>query len=408
VFAGAMTAGLKQAGFRTPLNLECHGFGLESARQFADEVYDGPQSSWPGLIPDWDEVAFMHGNPRCTGFSSVTCGLGEDSHGPWARQCQDLRDLCELGIAMRVPVICWESVQQAYTVGRPLLDMLRDEQFAPAGYRIAHLFINAATFGNPQQRKRYFFVAYRRGLQFNIEPPAELPAHKPCVADVLWPAQYYGTNILSKDGDYDIHTHKRITPQMVETIRNMPSGWSTNGMGKHAPELLSAFHRAKWDTRNSDMPFSLHASARLRWLERCPTLTGACSNLVHPELDRYITVGEAAALMGWPKRDGQQVIPRGEAPYAQIAKGVVPAVAKWLGEQVIRCLDGYWGDDDWESSYDDARDTWTGGDSSDKIEKVFDMTKLNTKRRPLPEELGMSEEQAYRRYHESDLWRRAV
>jgi len=83
-----------------------------------------------------------------------------------------------------------------------------------------------------------------------------------------------------------------------------------------------------------------------------------------------LTVGEIAALMGWPKGH----IPVGPDPVAQIGKGVVPATGRWLAEQIRLCLSGDWATEDFESSYNHVDDTWYGGNTTGKLEKTFNLT----------------------------------
>src|SRR5205085_10613595 len=131
--------------------------------------------------------------------------------------------VCRCGVACGFDVVAWESVQQAYTVGRPLLDQLRDEYFVPHGYRIAHLFLNAASFGNAQRRKRYFFVAYRDHLRFNVTPPT-LPRRQATVRDVIeqlerrraWECNYH-----AKDAKYDGDAYARVPPWDREVIPHL-------------------------------------------------------------------------------------------------------------------------------------------------------------------------------------------
>jgi len=117
------------------------------------------------------------------------------------------------------------------------------------------------------------------------------------------------------------------------------------------------------------MPFSLHGVHRINWLCPFPTLHSSVGRAIHPELHRGHTVGELARVMGW----GDD-IPRGGNPIAQIAKGVVPDIGEWLAQQVELFLDDYWGDDDFESSYNAKLGEWVGGETCEQVEKEFNMT----------------------------------
>lgn len=361
VFAGGFSYGVNKV-FDVQCQLEKHGFALETAEQtFGIRTING---DWPEI-----EAEFAYGNPRCTGFSSLTGGYDDSVHGPWAKQCQDVHDLCEYSVG-KYDVIIWESVQQAYTTGRPLLDYLRDEVFAPQHYRIAHLFINASSFGNTQSRRRYFFVAYRDDRNFNVSPPS-ISRYQPVLYDDLWDLRERETReVTAWEDGYDFDTYTRLGPNEKACVPYLPNGWGLNHFAQFASHKMPPVMRDKWRFRTSDMPFSLHCIKRVQWLRPSPTLYSSCSRLIHPDLDRPITVGEAATIMGWEGR-----VPVGPVPFAQIAKGVVPQVGTWLAEQAKAYLENAWGDEDWESSYDANLGEWVGSDVHGAREKVIDMTR---------------------------------
>lgn len=363
VFAGGFTMGVKKV-MPVTCQLEKHGFGLKTA----EEVVGVPcinGKDWPDV-----DAQFAFGNPRCTGFSTITSGYDETTHGPWAKQTCDVHDLCNYA-AGRYDVICWESVQQAYTTGRPLLDYLTHDVFAPKGYRIAHLFINAATFGNCQQRKRYFYVAYRGSKAFNITPP-DIKLHYSVLYDAIWNLRDRETReqIKNSSDEYDFDTYIKLTDNEKASAEVLPNGWCLNALAKHATQDLPDAFYDKWIMRNSPMPFSLHCIHRANWLRPCSTIHSSSNRIIHPDLNRPLTVGEISHIMGW---DGK--IPLEASPIAQLAKGIVPAVGEWLTEQVVAYLNNDWGSDDFESTYNDKTCTWEGKDSTGQLQKTFDLTR---------------------------------
>jgi site-specific DNA-cytosine methylase len=380
VFAGGFTMGVREH-FRVPAQLERHNFGTETVEanlRGTKFVNEDNFEDWKDHKDVWGgDAKFIFGNPRCTGFSLVTSGHDETIHGPWAKCTQDIHELCKFGIAQDFDLICWESVQQAWTIGRPLLTYLKDNYFLPAGYRVAHLFLNASSFGNAQQRKRYFFVGYKADRNFNVVPPTLLPRQK-LVKDVLGPMMRRKTNAVKYIEDYDENSWVVTSPEEAKVIASLPEGWCLNSMARHQYDELKALSPAfaqRWDRRCSDMPFSMHGVSKLRWEWNCPTMFSSCVRLIHPKLNRPITVGECAALMGWP--DG--MYPRGRNPFPQIVKGICPEVGVWLAEQAKLYLDDSWGNDDWDTAWNDQTQRWEGYDYTDAVtkpdEKVIDLTK---------------------------------
>lgn len=363
VFAGGFTVGVQRV-MDVEAQLEKHGFGIETAEAMCKiPIVNEPGGNWPRIKAD-----FCYGNPRCTGFSTITAGYGDDCHGPWSKQCQDIHDLCNYAVG-KYDAIIWESVQQAYSTGRPLLDYLRDEIFKPKHYRIAHVLLNAASFGNCQQRKRYFFVAYRNDRNFNIEPPL-IDARMSCVYDHIWNMRNRPTNERHLFGheEYDEDSYTRLTPDEKKCVPLLPNGFCLNRFAQWSYEDLPEHLKMLWSMRTSPMPFSMHCIYRINWLRPSPTIHSSASRFIHPTLDRPLTVGEITKIMGWPR------IPVGSKPIAQIAKGVVPDAGEWLAKQVQYYLDGAWGKEDYESTYDHRIGEWVGRDTTGEIEKTFNLT----------------------------------
>jgi len=365
VFAGGFTLGVNKV-HNVDTHLETHGFALDTAEKVCGvNTVNSDAKDWPKIEADW-----VFGNPRCTGFSCITSGYSEETHGAWAKQTRDIHELMEYGVKNDYPVICWESVQQAYSTGRELLDYLRDQWCVPNGYRIAHLFINAGTFGCPQMRKRYFFLAYKKDANFNIVPP-DLYPWRPATYDPLYQMkdmEAYEYPFHTSDG-YDGGAYCQLSEDEKEVVPLLPNGYCLNRFAKYSPTSLPEHYRFVWMARTSDMPFSLHCISRTSWLNQFPTMSSSCIRQIHPEHHRPFTVRELAAAMGWGDN-----IPVGRNPGAQLAKGVVPAVGQWLAEQVDLYLDNHWGNEDWESSYNHRDCVWEGDDVHGADEKVFNLT----------------------------------
>jgi len=331
VFAGGFTMGV-MAQMPVDGQLEVHGLGKETVTEQLGLPWHEASDwqGWPSTNSD-----FLFSNPRCTGFSCMTSGLDETGHGPWSKPTKDIHQTCEYGVANNVPVICWESVQQAYSVGRPLLDYLRDTIFIPKGYRICHLFLNAASFGNAQHRRRYFFLAHKTNLKFNVTPPPLL-THHTTVRDVIMTEEFARYKPIewkfTKKVRHTPDCYQRCTSHDQAIMPFLRYGECLNRMGNTREEVLRASDHLydAWLSRNSEMPFSMHCIRRLDPDGACPTLTGSCFQNVHPEQNRTLTIRELARLMGWPS----QYTPVGPKPFHEIGKGIVPAIGEWLAKQV--------------------------------------------------------------------------
>ena len=379
VFAGGFTMGVRHV-MDVRAQLEIFDLGQKTVQAMGLEYARGTDwREWLDRRDLYENVHFLFGNPRCTAFSCMTAGYSEEAHGAWAKQTKDVHDLCNFGVEVGFPVICWESVQQAYTVGKELLDYLRDTLFQPNGYRVAHVFVNAASFGNAQHRKRYFFFAYKDDKNFNVVPP-ELPDRHATVGDVICTDELM--KIEAEEFDFGKRVNyvgcscRRMKSKVRAIVEFMPMRCGLTGMAKRHLDVLEEFSpelARKWHERESNMPYSMHDAYRLddEWV--MPTIAGSCHRFIHPLIDRHLTVHELSILMGWPKD------PIGPLPFAQLAKGIVPVVGTWLAEQVIAYLNDDWGDEDWDSRYCNKTNRWIGNDYAGHAikppEKVFNLTR---------------------------------
>jgi hypothetical protein len=251
-------------------------------------------------------------------------------------------------------------VQQAYSVGKPLLDKLV-EQVRASGYRVAHLFVNSASFGNAQHRKRYFFVAYDASKNFNIDPPT-LPEHRVTLFDAIWHLRHN-----TQDGSR-FNEVTRLSEEEDMVIKLMPNGWDLNTFAAYNTDLLPPRMADTYLMRRSNLPFSLHSVRRLTWTVNCPTIFSSAGRFIHPDHDRPLTLGEISTIMGWP------TIPVGDNGIAEIAKGVCPCVGEWVATQAAHYLNDAWGSSDYESSYKHQTGEWVGRDCNGSVEKVFNLT----------------------------------
>lgn len=369
VFAGGFTEGvMRHPSFKVRAQLETFDLG----KRTVEEKLKVPFIQVPSktVYVDWPDFTgtLAYGNPRCTAFSCMTSNCTENGHGAFARQTVDILQLSEYA-ADRFDVVVFESVQQCFTTGRPLLDQIVAEIYAPRGYRIAHILLTAASFGNAQNRKRYFFVAYRDHLKFNIHPPAIEPYYS-----VLWDAIGHvdpglATRAFKRDDyDDDPDSYVHLSENEWKIVPKLPNGWNLNTLAEFDYDSLPDAYKLTWDTRMSPIPFSLHCPGRINWFRPSPTLAGTSGRMIHPDAHRPLTVRELSLIMGWKHT------PLGPHPVGQIAKGICPEVGTWLAEQVRACVEGDWGNDDWESSYDARACEWVGRDTTGQLEKIFKLT----------------------------------
>jgi site-specific DNA-cytosine methylase len=330
----------------------------------------------PSYVPD-----LVFGNPRCGGFS----GLGSNTasskaRGASCRQSIDAEQLCRWGVKLGAPFVVFESVQNILNPSnRGFVDRMIREVFAPKGYRIAHVKHNAYSFRSPQFRKRYFFVAYKRDFIFNIkkfkvrDEPTTVRDIFEQLPDVSNPPADY---LSRRDTKYGPDVRYRLSDDAEGVLAYIPPGQTLNNLHHEKgprffdeiglPNLAERSRRAR-----SEIPFGVANTTlvRLHWDRGCMTLAGSSGLIIHPDHDRSLTVREIAALMGWPPN----VIPTGQDPAGQIAKGIVPACGRWIAKSVAMSLRGEF-DDDVETHWDRKNRKFVDVEADGKEEKFIDVT----------------------------------
>lgn len=331
-FAGGICMGVRQH-FDIVKCYEPLNFGVQTLRERLGLVVSTANpNSW---LPS--KVDFVFGNPRCGGFSNLgsNSAVPGKTIGMGCQQSVDALQLCEYAAKNAVPVACFESVQSImHEKNRGFVDGLMHNVFGTKKYRFAHVFVDTAMLESCQYRRRYFFVAYRRGLQFNVSVPSPISKMK-TIRDTIGMLQFGAlkrneANVLRKNSLYDELTHSAIDEDVKPIVPWMEQGDSLNHLHhRYGPSIFKALDSPRHEQRSkkakSNIPFGVAGNTwmRLKWDASCPTIVGnSGSRFIHPHYDRVITIKELCLLMGWPTN----VIPAGPYPTLQVAKSYRPQV----------------------------------------------------------------------------------
>ncbi len=176
---GGLDLGLEMAGFDTVAMVEADGLCVASLRANQERVVQspsGPIRAFHGArivharIETVDAeslrgegVALLAGGPPCQPFSPAgKLRSLEDPRGNLFRQFVRIAD------ALKPPLILLENVQGLVTAKGPkgipgeVLALVRAE-FESLGYGVRVAVLNAADYGVPQRRVRFFLIAARHG-----------------------------------------------------------------------------------------------------------------------------------------------------------------------------------------------------------------------------------------------------
>jgi DNA (cytosine-5)-methyltransferase 1 len=323
VYAGGFSVGVRHAGFDVLCHLEGdNGYGASSAQLNWPEmpIHVGPKN-WP-LKDLKGQVDFLFANPPCALFSAMgirsTRGADAWRTDPRLEHWTDSFDAFE---EVRPRAFALESVTQAYTAGRELIDELTKRSLM-GGYSVTHLLLDAKWHGIPQTRRRFFFVAHRQpklvGYQPNWQPP-------PTVGETLG-------EVLEPGWSWQEYLQER-RPDLIALLRDTPPG----GL------LCDTFDRSmtheEREARRTPKGIRGRPAFRHGRLH-LDKIMGAYvgGDGYHPTEDRVIGINESKALCGYPL-DFQLAPPEKEWP-SLLARAVMPPVGAWLARAVAATLSG--------------------------------------------------------------------
>lgn len=371
--AGGLTLGLLNAGFNVALASDWSlGCAHTHRRNFPDVPFRRADISkvsgeeilaQSGLMRG--ELDLLIGGPPCQGFSIMGQRLLED---PRNRLFGDfIRITGEL--VPRVAVI--ENVPGLATLGGGVLLREIGQAFDALGYDVDCAELLAAQYGVPQMRWRMFFIAWRRdqrasscgfplpthgslgigdlvpnrtitaeqsqgfvtiGEAISDLPPIRCGEHKRDYGSL--PRSAYQTAM--RIGSNGLHNHyaARLSPLNIERIRHLRPGQDWRDLPR---DLLPAgmqralrkdhtrrFRRMRWD--------GVARSIITRF--RDPK----SGEYTHPTQDRTISIREAARLQSFP--DWFVFGGTCSEQYDQVGNAVPPLLAKAVGTQIARALEG--------------------------------------------------------------------
>lgn len=246
--------------------------------------------------------------------------------------------------AVRPKVFALESVCQAYTKGREVVDDFTRRALG-AGYSVTHLMIDTKWTGLPQSRKRFFFVAYRPDLplEFRFDyashttvgqvlaafshatEPGPITPHTGGANFAQWiPMTGPGEKLRQAyDRAHDIRSVQEFSGANCtkqDLADTPPGGYIRNTFDRKNP--------GKKKGRPGFMYTRLHPDRVMG------AFTGDL--FAHPTEDRFLGTNEMKALCGYPQDFWLEGKARGHASF--LARAVLPPVGQWLAGSVRKTM----------------------------------------------------------------------
>jgi DNA (cytosine-5)-methyltransferase 1 len=327
--AGGLSEGFLRAGFRVGLAVEAERSAAQTYRFNHPgvpviEAMVGPRTRAADLrkwLPPRTKVDALIAGPPCQGYSTGGHRRPEaPSNGLYRHVARLARQLdSEYVVMENVPGI--RSVR-----GHGFLELIRTE-LEKAGYHVKEHLLRASDFGVPQARLRYFFLCRRRQRGVRDAPSAPVSTHR-----------RYGDGL----GDMT----KPETPSVLEALSPIP----VLPHGVTAEPYYLADDGAEYlnmSTMDHSQPVREKIARippgggplsyrRLSWTEAKTLVAGHRAMPVHPEVDRAISVREAALLQGFPV--GYRFMGTRSQQPLQVVNAVPPPLADAVAATILQSV----------------------------------------------------------------------
>jgi DNA (cytosine-5)-methyltransferase 1 len=222
------------------------------------------------------------------------------------------------------------------------------------GYSCTWYIVNAAEFGVPQIRKRFFLIGNRIGINYSFPHPIYGIERKPyvsireAISDLpklengnrinCLTYQYNGSLLskfqrkMRKDWNKNECMNNQVTKNsdlIVKRYKYIPPG----GNWQNIPEYLMYNYKNKINCHSG-------IYKRLKWNEPSIVISNFRKNmLIHHEQDRGLSVREAARLQSFP--DWYVFYGKLGSQQQQVADAVPPILAEILGDRIKKYIMEY-------------------------------------------------------------------
>jgi DNA (cytosine-5)-methyltransferase 1 len=339
IFGGGFSFGIEEAGFTVAGHLELPNLALGS---------DISSRRWPVLLasvsganPSWHtavdrmkndnaipDVLYM--NPPCVAYAQQGSHLKmEDDAMDFTRSC------CNLGLLLGPKVWAWELVPGIFdditSGGRAFIDSTA-KRAAREGYQTYLFLTSSANHGGFQNRKRFHFIASKVHLDFEAMYAAEPDSRRGfrTLGDALDLIQ-----LLTKTGTVPPNHQvdgKQPGGGLLDILPFCPPG----GYLRDVPDEIMQEHYRPYGREWNGKSRAGVTQVRGRRDRPCPVIIGGTS-VIHPEEDRFLTVREAATVMGFPM--DYEFSATVSSGMSEVGKGLCTHNAAFLGRTLADGLD---------------------------------------------------------------------
>ena len=353
--AGGLSLGLQEAGFSIVAAADSDATALEShAHNIGGLAWHGDlsdPSEFLRHLNKWgvEEVDLVAGGPPCQPFSragaSKIRSLVRDGKRPATDPRANLwKSFFEIIDTLEPKGVVLENVPEFTSAreGSILLEFL--DELNTRGYQPYADVVEAWRYGVPQHRKRLFVVALLKGTNFEWpEPQPDISTLGDAIEDL---PRVEGGQYKETVGYEQRENEAALTKWFREGLERAERGVVHDHITREVrPDDAEIFKMLEPTQKYSDVPSRLqryradifddrYYRLSMKHLSRSITahLAKDGYGFIHPEIDRTISVREAARIQTFPDRFRFAGHPTNR--FKQIGNAVPPILARSIGEAV--------------------------------------------------------------------------
>jgi len=340
--AGGLSQGFVQAGYKVLAGIDfdepalrTYAHNIEGAKALKEDLYEEEEAIKSiGLAIEHEEIDVIIAGPPCQGFSLTG-----------SRDINDSRNKLYVAVVHAVEhfkpkAFLIENVPGMATLYNGAVKQQIINTFEDLGYAVSVTGspLLAADYGVPQNRKRMFFVGFRKDLGFEYfnfpEPTFESENYvttSEAISDLPSLVESLGENVtpyiseplsgyqkkMRKDSNAIFnHVGTKHTEEVKWVISQVPEGGNYKDLPKGVGESRK-FNEA-WTRYHSQRPSK--------------TIDTGHRNHFHYKWNRVPTVRENARLQSFP--DKFEFLGTKTQQYKQVGNAVPPLLAQVIGEKM--------------------------------------------------------------------------
>jgi DNA (cytosine-5)-methyltransferase 1 len=336
--AGGMSLGARSAGIPVRLAVELdHAAALTYRANHPETTLLQTDVRALTALPRSPDGAFsvFFGGPPCQGFSTSNQRTRNGANdGNWLYE-----HFFRIADGIRPEWIVFENVRGVLDTDRGSFVKRVFDRLVKMRYLFAYGLLNAADFGVPQERERFFVVATRLG--FMPMMPRPRIGRKITVRDAIWDLPTLANGASNPKLPY-----RALPRPYARQLRGMLTECCGHLVSRNAPRIIERYKCIKAGGNWEQIPIEMMGNykdstrchtgiyRRLRWDQPSVVIGNFRKNmLIHPSEHRSLSVREAARIQSFP--DAYKFLGSIGFQQQQVGNAVPPILARAVFRSIV-------------------------------------------------------------------------